>query len=296
MILVVGSTGLVGSEICRKISEQKRPVRALVRISSDTSKKDGLRSMGVELVEGDLLLPDTLSRTLDGVDTVIATASSMPFSYVPGENDIRHLDMDGMLALIEEARRAGVNRFIYTSFSAHIDLDFPLNQAKRAVEDRLIHSGMTYTILRPSYFMEVWLSPATGFDFQHTSVQIRGEGTEPVSYISYHDVATLAVECIDHPAAVNTILELGGPEEISPLDAVHVFETVAGKPFEIETVSEEELLRRMHEAPDPMQQSFAGLMACVAHGDPIDMTVTAERFHIDLKTVREYAQEVLSAI
>jgi NADH dehydrogenase len=163
------------------------------------------------------------------------------------------------------------------------------------VEQRLMDSGMTYTILRPSYFMEAWLSPVTGFDFPNAKAQIRGDGTRPVSYISYHDVAKFAVKCLDHPGAVNTILELGGPEMVSPLDAVRVFERVGGSAFEIETVPADSLLLQMREAPDPMQQSFAGLMACVAQGDPIDMTETAIRFGVDLKSVREYAREVMSA-
>lgn len=69
-----------------------------------------------------------------------------------------------MKNLIDAAVRAGVGHVIYTSFSANLDLDFPLGRAKRAVEAHLIASGMAYTILRPSCFMEVWLSPAVGFD------------------------------------------------------------------------------------------------------------------------------------
>ena len=65
---------------------------------------------------------------------------------------------------IVEVLHAGVGQLVYTSFSGQMDLDFPLRNAKRVVEQHLKESGLTYTILRPSFFDEVWLSPALGFD------------------------------------------------------------------------------------------------------------------------------------
>lgn len=77
-------------------------------------------------------------------------------------------------------------------------------------------SGLTYTILRPSYFMEVWLSPVVGFDFPNATAQLYGSGRNPISWISLGDVARFAVESLDHPNARNATLELGGPEALSP--------------------------------------------------------------------------------
>jgi NADH dehydrogenase len=54
MILVVGSTGLLGGEISRRLAAAGKPVRALVRITSDQAKVDGLKECGAEIVEGDL--------------------------------------------------------------------------------------------------------------------------------------------------------------------------------------------------------------------------------------------------
>jgi NADH dehydrogenase len=72
------------------------------------------------------------------------------------------------------------------------DVDFPLQSAKRAVEDRLKSSGLTYTILQPTFFMEVWLSPALGFDAANAQAQIYGTGENKMSWISYKDVARFA--------------------------------------------------------------------------------------------------------
>ena len=64
---------------------------------------------------------------------------------------------EGQLNLVAAARDAGVERFVYVSYSRHLDDDGPLTHAKRTVEKALAASEMTYVILRPTYFMEVWL-------------------------------------------------------------------------------------------------------------------------------------------
>ena len=83
----------------------------------------------------------------------------MPFAYQPGVNDIATTDLEGSLRLVDAAKAEGVEHFVYTSFSGNIDLDFPLRNAKRTVEAYLKMSGLAWTILRPSFFMEVWLQP-----------------------------------------------------------------------------------------------------------------------------------------
>ena len=80
---------------------------------------------------------ETLSQALQGVTTVIIGVSLMPFSYHPRENDIQKVDEDGMINLIDAAKSAGVDNFVYTSFSKNIDLDFPFRNAKRKVEKHL---------------------------------------------------------------------------------------------------------------------------------------------------------------
>lgn len=125
---------------------------------------------------------------------------------------------------MEAARAAGVRRFIYVSYSGHIDVDCPLTTAKRSVEQSLTRSGMTYTVLRPSFFMEMWLSPALGFDPGNARAQLFGSGEAKISFVSAKDVARFAVDCLDNAAADNATIELGGPEALSPLDVVHRFE------------------------------------------------------------------------
>jgi uncharacterized protein YbjT (DUF2867 family) len=295
MNLIIGATGMVGSEICRLLKKENMPVRAMVRETSDPVKINKLKELGVEIVEGDLRKSTTFKPALQGVKTVITTASSIPFSYVAGENDPVLVDRNGMISLIDEARDGGVKHFIYTSFSKQIDLDFPLRNAKRAVEQHLQKAGMIYTILRPSAFMEVWLTAAVGFDAVNAKVQLCGDdGTKPISYISYFDVARFAVESLKNPHARNAAIELGGSEKLSQVDAVKIFEDISKKKFDVQYVPVEALQSQLDTATDLMEKSFAGLMLCIANGDPINMEDTLAKFPIKLKSVREYANSIMA--
>jgi len=293
MELVVGATGMVGSEVCRRLAAAGRPVRALVRATSDPAKVEALQEYGAQIVEGDLCDRGSLDAACQGVDAVIATASAMPFCYEAGVNDIQTVDTDGLTHLIDAAKSAGVSHFVYTSFT--MDNEFPLRNAKRAVEQRLMDSGLTYTILRPSYFMEVWLSPAVGFDYPNAKAQVYGTGENPLSLISFQDVAGFAVASLDNPAARNTILEIGGPEALSQLQVVKLFEELSGRPFEVQHVPEAALAEQQKTATDHMQQSFAGLMRNYARGDTVDMVATLKAFPVELTSVRDYAQGALAA-
>jgi uncharacterized protein YbjT (DUF2867 family) len=213
-VFVAGATGSLGNEICGQLRLKNLPVKAMVRTTTDPFKIEQLNQLGVKVVQGDLRDKETLYKVLQGVTTVISTVSSMPFSYKPGENDIQSVDENGLINLIDVAKSAGVNQFIYTSFSKNINLEFPLSNAKRKVERHLQKSGLTFTILRPGFFMELWLSSAVGCDALNGKVNICGTGTNPLAYISFKDVAKFAVESISNPASKNVTLELGGPQNI----------------------------------------------------------------------------------
>jgi uncharacterized protein YbjT (DUF2867 family) len=294
-VLVAGATGLLGNEICRQLMAKNIAVKAMVRTSSDVAKTEQLTKSGVPVVYGDLNDKEKLTRVLQGVATVISTISSMPASYIPGENNIQKVDLEGMKNLIDSSKIAGVKHFIYTSFSGNMNSDFPLRNAKRSVEQHLQKSGMEYTILRPGFFMELWLSAAVGFDAINGKVTVCGDGKNPVAYISFKDVAKFAVESISNPAARNAVLELGGPENISQLDAVKIFEESLHRKIEVQHISADSLQAQMIAAEDPMQKSFSGLMLCVANGDIIQMKDLLKAFPIKLTSVREFVQSVIPA-
>ena len=292
MVLVVGATGFLGTEICKQLRENKRAVRALVRPGSAPEKVDRLRGMGVELIEGDLKEPSSLKDACRGVDAVISTASST-LSRQEGDS-IQTVDRDGQLALVDAARASGVGRFTFISFRHDRGVTCPLAEAKRTVEQRLKQSGMAYTILQASYFMEVWLGPALGFDPLGGQVRIYGDGSNKLSWIAVPDVARFAVRSLTEPRMSNRTVEIGGAEALSPLEVVRSFEAAGGPEVQTEKIPEGTLRKQYDEATDPLQKSFAALMLHYAAGDPIDMTETRTFLDGSLTSVRDYVSQVLS--
>jgi NADH dehydrogenase len=283
MILVAGATGYLGSEICRLLRERGQRVRALVRQSSDTEKIERLRALGVEFALGDLKDPRSLDAACHNVDTVISTAS-VTLSRQP-DDSIQRVDNEGQIALVDAAVSNGVDRYLYVSFSGNLDLECALQSAKRTVERAVRNSGMTYTILRPSFFVEIWLSPALGFDVEHGKARIFGTGDQRMSWISVADVARFTVECIDHPAAKNAVFELGG-EAISPNELIAEVERRTGKSMDVERVPAEALQAQRAQAKDSMEHSFATLMLGYAQGDEVDLG-PARQLHVPIRSARE---------
>jgi uncharacterized protein YbjT (DUF2867 family) len=117
MSLVVGATGLVGGQVCVELANADKPVRALVRPTSDRRRIEMLRSRNIHLAQGDLKERATLDAACAGVTTVISTASST-ISRQVGDS-IEAVDRQGQLNLVEAANAAGVQNFIFISFSAH---------------------------------------------------------------------------------------------------------------------------------------------------------------------------------
>jgi uncharacterized protein YbjT (DUF2867 family) len=288
MNLIAGATGMLGGEICRLLAEQGEAIRTLVRSSSNPEKIARLRGLGAEIVRGDLKDRASLDGACRGASAVFSTVSST-VSRQTGDS-IESVDRQGQLNLIDAAEEAGVKQFVLISFP-NIDINFPLQSAKRAVEDRLRRGRMTYTILQPTFFTEVWLSPALGFDPAHATAQIYGGGRNKISFISFQDVAQFAVAALDSPQAANAVIKLGGPEALSPLEVVSLAEQAVGKTVVVQHVPEEALRTQHAGATDALQQSFAALMLYYARGEAIDMKETLRLFPVKhLKSVREYLQ------
>jgi len=291
MILVAGSTGLLGSEICRQLTAQQKKVRALVRKTSAPEKIDALKQMGCSLAEGDFKDKSSLLNACKGCDIVISTVSST-LSRQEGDN-IQTVDHDGNLNLIAAAKEVGVKQFIFISFRHQHAMDNPLTEAKRSAEQTIKSCGMKYTILQASIFMEVWLSPALGFNYNEHTAQIPGDGTNPISYVSYKDVAAFAAASVDNPVAENEVLEIGGAEPLVPAQVIKEFENISGRPFTVNYIPVVALEQQMKEATDPLQKVFAGLMIFYANGDAIDMEPTLKKIPVKLHSIQDYANAVL---
>jgi uncharacterized protein YbjT (DUF2867 family) len=261
--LVVGATGVVGSQIVIGLARAGRPVRALVRTSSDPAKVAALKEAGAELVVADLKDRASLDRACAGVASVIQTATSTG-SRAEGDA-IATVDGAGSLALIEAAKAAGVKHYVLISFPRH-EIGFPLRDAKAAAEDALIASGMGYTILQPPHLWEVWCSPGFGFDVASATARVYGTGEGQHSWMSAGDLAKAAIASLDNPAAQNRVLAFGGPEPLSQLEIVRRFEAATGKKFEVQHVPADALQGQLDGDGDDLARSFAALLLITGAG------------------------------
>lgn len=295
MILVVGSTGILGSEICRRLTASGKSVRGLVRSTSGAEKVARLKEIGVETVTGDLRDPASLAAACQGVEAVITTATTT-LSMQPGDS-IPVTDQQGQLNLVQAARQAGVNKFVYVSIPQAMAA-CPLTTAKRTVEQAVMSSGMDYTILCPCIFMEIWLGPALGFDHHNAKATIYGDGYAKNGYILLGDVAEYAVQSLDNLAAHNALFELGHPQMHSLLEVVRIFEQAGGKSFDLQFVPAAALEAQRDAATDPLQVSFSAMMHNMATGIHVDFSKALKAFPgIKPTSVPEFAsQSILRAL
>jgi uncharacterized protein YbjT (DUF2867 family) len=126
--LVTGATGVLGGEICRRLLNQGKPVRAMVRATSDRPKVEALKESGAELVVGDFKDPSSLAPACDGVSTVISGVTAV----IPQQegDSIAAVDEQGHMSLIDAAERAGVRHFVFISYSGSIQHSLSLDECQ----------------------------------------------------------------------------------------------------------------------------------------------------------------------
>lgn len=295
MVLVVGASGMLGAAICRRLVEEGAPVRALVRPDITASRLAAVRASGATIVEGDLRDPGSLARACDGVDVVVSTASALSPHRV--EDSIDAVDRDGHLALVDAAVARGVSHMVYVSCSGRVEADCALVRAKRAVEARLRECrALTHSILRPTAFMETWLTPRMGLDLVAGTARIVGTGRNRVSWISVDDVAHFAVAAVSHAFLRNATIELGGPHGLSPLEVVQVCEDLGGEPFTLEFEDEAALERLWKAEGAEPARSIAALGLTISRGDVVPMHRLLSFFPFRLTTVRQYVSRTLRPV
>jgi uncharacterized protein YbjT (DUF2867 family) len=294
MNLVVGATGMVGTEVCRLLIADGKPVRGMVRPTADRTKVATLRHLGVEIVQGDLQNRDSLAAACTGVDAVITTAAST-LSRQPHDS-VHATDLEGQISLVNSARECSVRHFVYLSVEGQIPADTAFIQAKRAIEAHVRTSSMVYTILRPAPFMEVWLGPVLGFDIAKARVRVYGDGSSKLNWIALRDVARATAMSLDNHAAYNATFELAGPDWLSYDEIVSLCEEMGGRRFDVERVPVEALQAQLTSAKDDYERAFAGLMLYLAIGNcqPVDVRPAQKAFLMHFASVREYIRTMLS--
>ena len=290
MILVAGATGVLGSEIVRRLTSRGESVRALTRVTSAPEKVERLRRFGAQIVQGDLKDPQSLTAACFGVNAVISTVTTILTSQ-PGDS-FEATDGEGNKSLIDAAREAGVSKFVFVSFDTSKSPDNPLTRAKLAAEDHLKASGLDYTILHPTFFCESWLGPMLFADPETATAKVYGKGTDEFKYVTVGDVAEFAVQSLNNPAAHNTVIPVGGPEAISQRDAVKAFEECFAKKFNVVEVPESTLEAQWSAAENPFDKTFAGLMLGMARGFDSEAEPPFADFPMQMTSARDFIKNL----
>lgn len=219
MILIVGATGLLGRATALALLAQGHTVRALVR---DPMRAVDLHRAGAHLVVGDLTDATSLEAACTGVKSLFACAHAL---YGRGRNRSVQVDDVGHSALIGAARDIGVRHFIYTSALGASD-DHPIDfyRTKFEIEGAVRDSGMGWTILRPSSFMEQHVHRYNGqrlLEQGHTVIV--GPGTQPRNFVAVRDVAAFAVQALTDTRLRSRTLEIGGPDNLGNLEVAAMY-------------------------------------------------------------------------
>ena len=288
MILVAGATGVLGSEIVRRLTARGEKVRAMVRTTSAPEKIERLKNFGAEIVRADVKDPASLQAAAAGVHAVISTITTILTSQ-PGDS-FEATDGDGTKAVIDAAKQAGARKFVFVSFDTSKTAENPLSRAKRNAEEHLKKSGLDYTILHPTLFCESWLGPMLFADPVACTAKVYGRGTDKIRYVAVGDVAEFAVQSLSNPAARNAVIAVEGPEAISQRDAVGMFEEAYGRKFSVIEIPEAALEAQWSAAENPFDKTFSGLMLGVARGFFAGIQPPFEQFPIKMTSPREYVR------
>jgi uncharacterized protein YbjT (DUF2867 family) len=253
MILVVGASGQLGTNVVRELLARGKPVRAMVR--SEAAARQ-FEAMGCESYIGDITRLGEAKGPFPNVTAVISTANSaMP---VRAGDSIRSVDVDGHRNLVAAARELGIcGQFIFTSVvAASSRSSVPLFRAKRATEKLIEASGLGYTIFRFPAFLDVWV-PMMGlgriaaslenatvlrdFNFARSHfarikdsverdgvIHFAGNGRNRLACICVEDCARLIAQSVDHPECHNRTLQITGPQPISAEEIAEIVERILG--------------------------------------------------------------------
>lgn len=285
MILIVGASGRLGGIAARRLLAEGRPVRALSRTPA---KLADLARLGAEVVMGDLRDPASLARACAGVEMVFTAAHAFDGK---GANQPQAVDDAGNRALIDAARAAGVEHFVFTSIlQARSDHPLDLWRYKAAAEEHLRASGLSYTVLRPTAFMELWAGIVGDPIVKRGRALIFGRGASPVNFVSVEDVAHYALIALSDPRARNQVIAIGGPENLSLTQLARLIERVAGRAARKQHIPPA-MMRAMRVLTLPINPAFSRQIAVGIYMDTHDMTFdpaeTLRRFPMELKRMEE---------
>ena len=211
MILITGAAGYVGRAVVAEARKEGFPLRAVVR--NPKSAQWLAKQYGVDLVHGNLIQPASLAGCCDGVNCVIHLVGIINEWK---ENTFQRVHVDSTVNILDEAKRAGVKRFIHMSaLGARPNAVSRYHQTKWEAEEAVRKSGLAWTIFRPSLIYGagdrsvrvlaklVRLSPF---------VPVIGNGQTTIQPVPVELVAQAFLRAIRNDSTVGKVYDLVGPE------------------------------------------------------------------------------------
>ena len=219
---MIGGTGTLGRQIAKTAIDAGHQVRCMVRAPR---KAAFLQEWGCELVQGDLLDPDSLDYSLQGIDSVIDSATSRP----EDTKSVYETDWAGKLNLFRTCDRLGVKRVVFLSLlGAEQHRNVPLMDIKYCTEQLLVDSSLDYTILQGVAFMQGLISQYAIPVLESQNVWISATPAE-IAYMNTQDVARFAVSALGRQQTIRKSFPMVGPRAWKAEEVVELCEKACGK-------------------------------------------------------------------
>ena len=293
MILIVGASGRLGGTIAKRLLAQGKAVRLMTRTPSNLVH---LKQQGAEVVSGDLRNPASLLSACEGVEQVLAAAHALTGK---GDNNPQTVDDAGNRQLIDAAKAAGVKHFIFVSVQgASPDSPLEFFRIKYSTEEYLRASGLSFTILRPSAFMDLWSQLIGQPVVEQGKTTIFGRGNNPINFVAVEDVARFVCTACEDPGACNRVVEVGGPENLTMNQVAEIFERVSGHQAKKRHIPLP-VMRMMSILMQPINPALSRQIRAGIYMDTsnlcYDMAETASAFGVQLTPFEEVARRAATS-
>jgi NADH dehydrogenase len=211
MIVITGATGFVGEEVVKQAREAGYPVRAIVR------EPDRARWLtdryGVELFHGNVLYAPSIDGAMKDAKCVIHLVGII---YEWKENTFERVHAQATKNVIDEAKKAGVKRFVHMSaLGVRENARSRYQQSKWAGEEFVRKGGLAWTIFRPSFIYgarDKGINTLAGLVRRLPFIPVLGSGNSKIQPISVENVAKAFVGAIRNDESISKIYDLCGPE------------------------------------------------------------------------------------
>ena len=288
MILIVGASGRLGSKVAEQLLAQGKAVRAMTRTPLNLAH---LKQQGAEVVSGDLRNAASLLSACQGIEQVVAAAHAL---VGKGDNNPQRVDDAGNRELIDAAKAAGVKHFIFVSVrGASPDSPLEFFRIKYRTEEYLRASGLSFTILRPSAFMDLWAELVGQPLVEQGKTTIFGRGTNSINFVAVEDVARFVGIALEDARARNRVIEVGGPENLTMNQLAEFFERASGRQPKTRHTPLP-MMRIMATLMQPINSALSRQIRAGIYMDTADlrydMTRTASEFGIQLTSLEELAR------